>query len=270
MRIVICGGNSGIGLEAGQQLAALGNHVVLVGRDEARGRAAAEQMSRRTGKAEFLRADLSTHEGVRAAASAVLAAHEQIDALLHTTGVLITDDVRTADGLHPFFAVNFLSRYHLTQRMLPALRRSSSPRVVMMTSKVPLDTRIDFSLYPRFSPFVFSKMTMPIQVGNHHYAAHLRETEKWLRVGVVNAGVARTGIWRAAPWWMQAMAAMVGPLLFDSIPSSAKNLVTAATAEGWASGSYWLKVGTDQVTPIALDAADTVRVIAACRELTGV
>ena len=124
-KIVVSGGNSGIGLEAVRQLTALGHHVVMLGRDEKKGRAAAAELAGNSGKAEFLAVDLSTHDGVRSAASALLSAHERIDVLLHTSGVLIMEDIRTTDGLHPFFAVNFLSRYHLTQRLLPAFSKST-------------------------------------------------------------------------------------------------------------------------------------------------
>ena len=268
--IVVSGGNSGIGFEAVRQLTALGHHVVMLGRDEKKGRVAAAGLTGNSGKAEFLAVDLSTHDGVRSAAATLLSAHERIDVLLHTSGVLMMKDLRTTDGLHPFFAVNFLSRYHLTQRLLPSLRKSESPRVIFMTSNVPLDTKIDFALFPRFSPFVFSKMSMPIQIGNHHYAAHLRDTEKWLLAGVVNPGAARTGIWREAALWARLFAAVLGPFLFDSVASSAKNPVELSVADHWPSGSYWLKVGKiEQVTPIVLDSRDTERVIAICRELTG-
>ena len=36
-KIIISGGNSGIGFEAARQLTALGHHVVILGRDEKKG-----------------------------------------------------------------------------------------------------------------------------------------------------------------------------------------------------------------------------------------
>ncbi|MFJ8025310.1 SDR family NAD(P)-dependent oxidoreductase [Streptomyces sp. NPDC096311] len=75
-------------------------------------------------RVSFHAVDLSTHDGVRDAAARVLAEHDRIDAIPHSTGVMVFKDVRTADGLHPFFAVNYLSRYRLTQLLLPALRNA--------------------------------------------------------------------------------------------------------------------------------------------------
>src|SRR5690349_6820413 len=124
--IVVSGGNSGIGLEAARQLAALGHHVVLLGRDPAKGAAAAESIQKAGGSAEFVAVDLSTHAGVRAAAAKVAEKHPKIDALVLGAGVLTMSDARTADDLHPILATNYLSRYHLTQLLLPQLRAAGS------------------------------------------------------------------------------------------------------------------------------------------------
>src|SRR4029077_11733638 len=113
-------------------------------------------------RASFVAVDLSTHDGVREAAKRVLAENDSFDAVLHSTGVFTTRDVRTVDGLNLFFAVNYLSRYHLTQLLLPALRRVERARVVMFTASVPVSTPIDVRQFPRFEPFNFGRMRLPI------------------------------------------------------------------------------------------------------------
>ncbi len=269
-KILISGGNSGIGLESARQITALGHQVVLLGRDARKGESALAELKSNPGKAEFLAVDISTHAGVRSAAAALLSSHERFDVLLHCSGVLTFEDVRTADGLHPFFAVNYLSRYHLTQLLLPALRKSESGRVIIMTSKIPLDTKIDFDQFPHFAPFKFSRMTAPIQFGNLHYAAHLRDTEKGILAAVVNAGTARTGIWRETPLPLRILVAISGPLVMNSIPQSAKNPVSLCVNDGWESGSYWGKPGKpEQATPLRLDAQATERLVSMSRDLTG-
>jgi NAD(P)-dependent dehydrogenase (short-subunit alcohol dehydrogenase family) len=261
--IVICGGNSGIGLEAARRLSALGHRLVLLGRDEQKGAAALAELEGAAAAARFLPVDVATHDGVRAAAAALLADERRVDVLLHTSGVLLFEDARTADGLHPFFAVNYLSRYHLTQLLLPALRASDNPRVVMLTSDVPLDTTIDFDAFPTFSPFDFRSATHPIQFGNQHYAAHLREAEPWILAGVVNAGVADTGIWRSTPPSFPRPA-------MNPVPVSAANPVALSTGVAWTTGSYWPVPGDPgRSVPLHLDRGQTARVITISRELTG-
>ena len=267
-KILIAGGNSGIGLESARQLTALGHQVVLLGRDARKGEDALAELKKHPGRAEFLSADLSTHAGVRAAAIALTASYEKFDVLLHTSGVLRFDDVRTADGLHPFFAVNYLSRYHLTQLLLPLLRKSVSPRVILLSSGIPLDTQIDFNQFPLFSPFDFQKMTAAIQFGNHHYAAHLRDNQPWILSAVVNAGLAETGIWRELP--VQMSAKMLASRQLNSIPESAKIPVAVCINAGWKSGSYWGDVGNpDEFVSLERNPKITERVISVCHDLTG-
>jgi NAD(P)-dependent dehydrogenase (short-subunit alcohol dehydrogenase family) len=267
--ILVSGGNSGIGLESARRLLEQGHRVVILGRDPRKGEAALASFGETRERASFVQADLSTHDGVRQAARQLLAAHERYDAILHTTGVMTSQDLRTTDGLHPFFAVNYLSRYHLTQLLLPALRRSDHPRVVMMTAAIPLSTRIDMADFPQYTPFSFIRMRKPIQIANHHYAAYLAATEPGLLAGVVNAGSVQTDILRLQPRWMRATAKALGPLVYDSIDKAAHNPVNATSRHDWPTGSYWAKTGDFlHPTPITLDTATTSAVIAASRDLT--
>jgi NAD(P)-dependent dehydrogenase (short-subunit alcohol dehydrogenase family) len=265
--VLITGGNSGIGLESARQLTALGHQVVLLGRDARKGERALAELKSNPGRADFLAADLSTHVGVRAAARTLLAGHERFDVLLHCSGVLMFEDIRTVDGLHPFFAVNFLSRYHLTQLLLPLLRKSESPRVIMLASGISLDTRIDFDQFPKFTPFEFNRVTAPIQFGNYHYAAHLRDVEKGILSAVVNAGVADTGIWREMP--VSVRTSLLEQHRMNSVPESAKIPVALSVNDGWESGSYWGTLGKLDHTPLRLDVKTTERLISICRNLTG-
>lgn len=267
--ILVTGGNSGIGLQAAREFVARGHRVVLLGRDPHKGERAIASLG--SSGASFLSVDLSTADGVRDAARRVLDRHDHFDAVLHAAGVLTMKEIRTADGLHPFFAVNYLSRYHLTQLLLPALRHGERPRVVMMTASVPPSTHADFARFPRFEPFDFRRMREPVQLANHHYAAHLARTEPELLAAVVNAGAARTDILRTTPWYMRAAAKVIGPFFFDPVERSAHNVVEAGLREDWPAATYWPKPGRfEQRTPIDLDATTTRRLMSVSRELTGV
>lgn len=256
LHVLIAGGNSGIGLQAARELSAAGHEVTLLGRDAAKGQRAVESMRDDPGKVTFLQGDLSTHGGVREAANRILATHGQLDALVHTTGLLMDREERTVDGLHPMFAVSYLSRYHLTQLLLPQLRKSQSPRVVMMTAKVSPDTPLDYAQFPDYRPFNFSKMRLPIQVANHHYAVHLATTEAGFSTAVINAGAAKTDILRDSSWPTRAGAVLLGPVLFNSVATSAHNVVHAVSGPRWDSAIYWEKPGKFAVrTPIRINPA---------------
>ncbi|WP_377273722.1 SDR family NAD(P)-dependent oxidoreductase [Peterkaempfera sp. SMS 1(5)a] len=267
--IVIAGGNSGIGRQAARDLLADGHRLVLAGRDPSKGEAALASFGTARDRASFLAADLSTHDGVREAAGRILDEHQSLDALVHTTGVLTMQESRTADGLHPFFAVNYLSRYHLTQLLLPALRRSERPTVLMMTAAVPPTNDADFTRFPEFAPFNFGRDRKPVQLANHHYAAHLTRAEPGLAAGVINAGAVKTDIMRATPWYMRAGAKILGPVVFDSVETAAHNVVEATRRDDWKTPHYWGKPGRfEQHTPITLNNTTTQHLMDTSNSLT--
>ncbi|MGI5413932.1 SDR family NAD(P)-dependent oxidoreductase [Streptomyces chartreusis] len=268
--IVIPGGNSGIGRQAARTLLADGHRLVILGRDPRKGEAALASFGAAASRASFIAADLSTHDGVRDAARRILDKHENVDALVHTTGVLTMAESRTADGLHPFFAINYLSRYHLTQLLLPTLRRAERPLVLMMTAAVAPSEEADFARFPEFPTFNFNRDRKPVQLGNHHYAAHLTRTEPGLAAGVINAGAVKTDIMRAAPWYMRAGAKVLGPIMFDSVETAAHNVVEATRSDTWQSALYWGKPGRfEQRAPVTLDTATTQALMDTSHALTG-
>jgi NAD(P)-dependent dehydrogenase (short-subunit alcohol dehydrogenase family) len=268
--ILIAGGNSGIGLQAARDLLTDDHRLILLGRDPRKGEAALASFGTNADRASFLAADLSTHNGARDAAQRVLDQHDHIDALIHTTGMFTFQESRTADGLHPFFAVNYLSRYHLTQLLLPALRQAERPVVLMMTAAIPPTDETDFARFPEFTPFNFSRDRKPVQLANHHYAAHLTRTEPGLAAGVVNAGSAKTDIMRIAPWYMRAGMKVLGPLVLDSLDTSARKVVEAVRRDDWHTPYYWGKPGHfEQRTPITLDARTTQHLMDVSHTLTG-
>lgn len=265
---VISGGNSGIGLEAGRQLVALGHKVVLLGRDADKGRAAVESMKGGPGVAEFHSVDLSTHAGVKAAAEKVLAAYPTLDGALLGAGVLTTADKRTADDLHQVFAVNYLSRYHLGQLLLPRLKETKG-KIVLLVAGVPLESKIDFDVFPLYRPFPGISSLSSVQIANYHWVQHLAKAEPSVPAAVVNVGLVKTEIMRDMPLPMKLGFAVLGPLITVSVGTAASNAVQLLTHEGWTSGGYWPKPGKlDKVTPLSLDAGVTARVVEESRKLT--
>jgi NAD(P)-dependent dehydrogenase (short-subunit alcohol dehydrogenase family) len=266
---VVSGGNSGIGLEAARQLAAQGHHVVLLGRDPEKGRAAVARVVTAGGTAEFIAADLSVHAGTRACAEGLLARFPRIDGLILGAGVLTVKDVRTADGLHPVFAVNYLHRYHLTQRLLPALKAAGNASVVLLVAGVPLSSRVDFAVFPRYQPFPGMRALASIQIANFHYVQHLETAEPTLRAAVTNVGLVQTEIMREMPAPLRLAFRLSGPLFTVPVETAARNAVYLSTSGGWSSGRYWARPGDSRTSvPLALDAAVTAKVVAASRELT--
>jgi len=83
---------------------------------------------------ELLAMDGSSFDSVRQGAANALAKHNVIDIVIHMAGTSHGAGNVTDDGFNLPSQVNHLSSALLTKLLLPALRRSSSPRVVYIAS----------------------------------------------------------------------------------------------------------------------------------------
>ena len=84
--IVVTGGGSGIGRCTAHELAHLGAHVVLVGRDSHRLQAVQAEIHADGGRASWQACDIRREEAVAALVGQVLAAHGRIHALVNNAG----------------------------------------------------------------------------------------------------------------------------------------------------------------------------------------
>ncbi|MGY6502169.1 MAG: SDR family oxidoreductase [Acidimicrobiales bacterium] len=133
--VVITGGNSGIGLEAAVQLTELGAEVVITARDMAKGRAAVDQVERRSGRAPHLVAlDLADLDSVRACALELLERFPRIDVLVCNAGLTLSRRAETVQGFEFLFGVNHLGHMRLVQLLQARLIQSAPARVVVVSS----------------------------------------------------------------------------------------------------------------------------------------
>ena len=140
--VLVTGANSGIGRAAAGGLARLGARVVLLCRDEARGREALGELERETRSRtlEVVRLDVSDLADVRRVAG--LFRDGRVDALVHNAGVLPDRRVTTRDGLELTLATNLVGPFLLTSLLMPALERARG-RVVHVSSGGMYTQRLD-------------------------------------------------------------------------------------------------------------------------------
>lgn len=84
--VLVTGGGSGIGRCTAHELAALGAHVVLVGRKPEKLQAVADEIAQDGGRASLHACDIRQEDPVRAVVAAVLAEHGRIDGLVNNAG----------------------------------------------------------------------------------------------------------------------------------------------------------------------------------------
>ena len=143
-RVLVTGAASGIGLETALALARGGDHVVVVDRDVAGGRAAVRRILEAGGSAALRALDLADLAGIRAFAAAEVEQGGALDVLVNNAGLLPPmERTTTRDGFELELGVAHLGHFALTGLLLPALARSALPRVVSVASIAHARGRID-------------------------------------------------------------------------------------------------------------------------------
>lgn len=142
--ILVTGSTDGMGRELARMLGARGATVIVHGRNEARGQAVVDEITREgKGKAAFYRADFASLAEVRTFAQQILRDYPRIDVLVNNAAVLFREGERrvSRDGHELQMAVNYLASFLLTRTLLPRLVTSAPSRIVNVTSiaQAPLD-----------------------------------------------------------------------------------------------------------------------------------
>jgi NAD(P)-dependent dehydrogenase (short-subunit alcohol dehydrogenase family) len=138
---VVTGSSDGLGKAVALQLAALGARVIVHGRNRERGEAVVAQINQLGGGgAKFYAADFSAMEQVRKFADVLLQDCPRIDLLINNAGIGSANSgggrerQLSADGFELRFAVNYLSGFLLTRRVLPRVIASAPARIVNVSS----------------------------------------------------------------------------------------------------------------------------------------
>ncbi len=143
--VLITGATSGLGQEAATRLASLGASVRFVARDESRARLARTAMvgASGSGDVDYVIADISDFDSVRAAAIRLLDEFDVLDVVVHNAGSLTPERAVARDGTELTVASQLLGPFLLTNLLLPPLSRSCPGRVITVSSGGMYSQRFD-------------------------------------------------------------------------------------------------------------------------------
>ena len=167
--VLVTGSTGGLGREVARALAAKGDHVIVHGRSEQRGRALVDELRGTPGTARFYAADFGSLAQVRALADSVRADYPRLDVLVNNAGIALEGDRRLSDdGNELHFQVNYLAGFVLAEELLPLLRESDDGRLVNVSSggQAPVDfddLRLDGE-YSMWRAYSVSKHAQIMQV----------------------------------------------------------------------------------------------------------
>ncbi len=137
---LVTGGNKGIGYEIAKQLAQAGVRVFLGARDAARGKAAAEALSKEGLDVSFVQMDICDEQSVTAAAQLIDGTQGRLDILINNAGIADYSDglpgKASLEAVRRVLDTNFIGPLRVTQAMLPLLRKASAGRIVNLSSSL--------------------------------------------------------------------------------------------------------------------------------------
>jgi NAD(P)-dependent dehydrogenase (short-subunit alcohol dehydrogenase family) len=255
--VVVTGASNGIGFVTALELARLGARVLMVVRNETKGRASLEEIKRQTGQTpELFVADLSLVAQTRRVAKEISAATLKIDVLVNNAGGIFTERIETSEGLEMTFALNHMAYFVLTTTLLENLRAAGSARVVSVASNAHNMAQLrwdDLQLKQKFSGSVaYGNSKLMNILFSSELARQLEGTaltSNALHPGVVSTGFAQnaTGAWK----WFFTLAK---PFLITPEKGAQTSLYLASSQEtNGMTGLYWDKKRSVQPSPAALD-----------------
>jgi NAD(P)-dependent dehydrogenase (short-subunit alcohol dehydrogenase family) len=231
--------------------------VLLVGRDPDKGARAERELRDSTGNpaVEFLPADLGLVREANRLADEVARRCAALHYLVHSAGIVRGRRELTAEGVESNFAVNYLSRFALTGRLLPLLASSGcegeAARVVIVggaarggTIHPDVNLSANFTTLRAVWQFQHANDVFTVELARRLAAADegVRVTITCLKIGVV-----KTNIRGEFPRWMRWLVPMVLDPFLAQTPQeaagSALRLLTAGEFEG-VTGALFSKIRT--------------------------
>lgn len=273
---VVTGGTSGIGGAISRGLAALGAHVIMVGRNADKGRAIAAELEEQPGNAavEFARADLLSQKSIRALAATLEKAHPRLDVLVNNVGGAFWKRDTTEDGVERSLALNLMAPFLVTELLLPLLRRSAPSRIVNVATKprkgdtVELEDLQSTAKYNAFA--AYGKAKTGLIMYTYELARRLEGTG--VTANCLHPGVATdTDFSNDMPKALKVMGPIFARLLGMkvSLAEAADTAVYLASSPDVANvtGKYFIKRQAASSNPQTYDADTAARLWAACEGL---
>ena len=142
---VVTGSNSGIGKETSLALAEMGATVVMVVRNQERGKKALDEIVTQTGNhsVSLMLCDMSSMASIRSFARDFKTKHNQLNVLINNAGAEFVKRQVTSEGFERTFAVDYLAPFLLTHELLDLLKAGAPSRIINVSSGLAKNGKVD-------------------------------------------------------------------------------------------------------------------------------
>lgn len=146
--ILITGGASGLGFEFASQLLALGNTIIITGRDQDK----LDKARKKLPGIHTLQSDVSDPEAITKLADVVIAKFPKLNVLINNAGEMrklsLHDTSNTLQDLTREVEINLMGPMRMVQAFLPHLKKQSAAAILNVTSGLAL---IPFPISPVYA-----------------------------------------------------------------------------------------------------------------------
>jgi len=203
--VIVTGGNTGIGLETGRELARRGARVILGCRNKQRGEAAVTNIISSTGNKNvvFMQLDLLDLKSVRKFADDVAKKEKKVDILINNAAMAKqpkTSSSLSRDKLDAVVQANHLSHFLLTNLLKKVMISAGSARVLNVSCKGQARARLELDNLQRDKAAgdnweeVYNNTKLMNVLFTRELAA--RWGEEGVTCYALHPGLVRTGIFR--------------------------------------------------------------------------
>lgn len=277
---VVTGANSGIGYHTALELARKGASVVLACRNPAKAGEAVAAIRAAVPGAQVTAGDLdvSSLASVRAFGAAYAARGTALDLLVNNAGIMapLTRKV-SPDGFEIQMATNHLGHFLLTALLLPALKRSSAPRVVNVASIAHRRGSMDFDdlmserTYIPWSAYARTKLAnllFAYELARRSQAAGSSVLSVAAHPGIARTQIVVNGMGGGKATLLTRAIGLVMPLMSHSEAQGALPSLYAAVMPA-AAGDYYGPHGFREMTgfPVKVDSSARSKDLAAAARL---
>lgn len=154
-KVLVTGGNRGIGKAIARQLLEKGHEVMISVRKEDQGRDVVAELREATGSSHiaFIQGDLSSIHSCYLLCEEIKKRFPEMTVLLNNAGVWMAERQLNEDGLEQSFMTNYLATYILCQELFPLLKQNGPARIVNVNAGLYHKGKLDLEKTPQGSDF---------------------------------------------------------------------------------------------------------------------
>ncbi|MGN6687692.1 MAG: oxidoreductase [Actinomycetales bacterium] len=291
-RVVVTGGNSGVGLETLRMLLARGADTVMACRDVTKGETARRDLPSGPGSCRVVPLDLADLDSVAGFADRLPEDFASLDVLVNNAAIMGGNAGLSAQGYERQMATNQLGHFALTAMLWPRLRSTNAARVVTVSSIASRGGRLgpgmdrDLLVAPeRYEPMAVyantkqANLLFAQELGRRISAARLSQRSVACHPGVSASNLFPTQLRNSGHDGLAVVAERLMPLVVQSSAAGALATLRAVADPAVGNGDFvgprglGGSRGLPQVVPVfetGRDEATARRLWELCEELTGV